>query len=90
MLVMMSSSLAPASAASKMFAHRMLAAAQKPQEFVALGLAQFDSVTYIHRCLFHIRGGDEQRNRMAGVSRPAKPLRPSRGNIWRLSMHTRA
>src|ERR1700741_308995 len=52
-------------------ARRMLAAAQKRFEFVALGLAQFDLIAYIHPCLHH-RGTDEQLNRMAGVSPPAK------------------
>jgi hypothetical protein len=60
-------------------ARRMLATAQKPQEFVAFGLAQFDPVTYIHRSLLRVRGGDNQLNRMAGVSRPAKTFTPKQG-----------
>src|SRR6266536_5110549 len=32
----------------------------------------FDPITYIHLCLLVVRGTDEQLNRMAGVSRPAK------------------
>ena len=60
-------------------AHRMLAAAQKRREFVALGLAQFDPIAYIHPCLLLVRGTDEQLNRMAGVSRPAKTFTPKQG-----------
>src|SRR5260370_21158913 len=51
----MSSSLAPASAASKICARlslrRVLASSQKRSEFGALGLAEFDPIAYIHLCL---------------------------------------
>jgi DNA-binding MarR family transcriptional regulator len=56
----------------------VLAAAQKRFEFVALGLAQFDPIAYIHPCLLH-RGTDEQLNRMAGVSPRAKAFTPKQG-----------
>jgi hypothetical protein len=59
-------------------ARRVLAAAQKRFEFVALGLAQFDPIAYIHPCLLH-RGTDEQLNRMAGVSPRAKAFTPKQG-----------
>lgn len=60
-------------------AHRVLAAAQQRREFVTLGLAELDPVTYIHRSLLRVRGGDDQLNRMAGVSRPAKTFTPKQG-----------
>ena len=47
---------------------RVLAPAQKPREFGAFGLAQFDSIAYIHPYLLLVGGTDEQLNRMAGVS----------------------
>src|SRR5258707_11517975 len=56
----------------------MLAAAQKRFEFVALGLAQFDPIAYIHPCLLH-RGTDEQLNRMAGVSPAEKTFTSKQG-----------
>ena len=57
----------------------MLAAAQQRREFVTLGLAELDPVTYIHRSLLRVQGGDDQLNRMAGVSRPAKTFTPKQG-----------
>ena len=56
----------------------MPAAAQKRFEFVALGLAQFNPIAYIHLCLLH-RGTNEQLNRMAGVSPRAKTFTPKQG-----------
>src|SRR6266487_2649022 len=70
-------------------ARRMFAPAQKRRECAALGLAEFDPITYIHLCLLVVRGTDQQLNRMAGVSRPAKTFTPKQGHIWRLSTHTR-
>ncbi len=57
----------------------MFAAAQKRREFGTLGLVQVDPVAYIHLCLLMVRGTDEQLNRMAGVSRPAKTFTPKQG-----------
>jgi LexA DNA binding domain len=54
----------------------MFAAAQKRREFGTLGLVRVDPVAYIHLCLLMVRGTDEQLNRMAGVSRPAKTFTP--------------
>jgi hypothetical protein len=59
-------------------ARRVLAAAQQSSEFGPLGLAQFDPIAYIHPCLL-IRGTDQQLNRMADVSRPAKAFTPKQG-----------
>ena len=67
----------------------MPASAQKRREFGALGLAELDPITYIHPYLLLVRGTDKQLNRMAGVSRSAKPSRLSRANIWRLFTSTR-
>ena len=59
---------------------RVLAPAQKPREFGAFGLAQFNSIAYIHPYLLLLVGGtDEQLNRMAGVSRSAKIFTPKQG-----------
>jgi hypothetical protein len=44
--------------------------------FGALGLAEFDPITYIHPYLLLVRGTDKQLNRMAGVSRSAKTFTP--------------
>jgi hypothetical protein len=38
----------------------MPASAQKRREFGALGLAEFDPITYIHPCLLLVRGTDKQ------------------------------
>src|SRR5713226_4885795 len=57
----------------------MFAPAQKRRECAALGLAEFDPITYIHLCLLVVRGSDEQLNRMAGVRRPAKTFTPKQG-----------
>jgi hypothetical protein len=57
----------------------MLAAAQKRRERAALGLAEFDPVSYIHLCLLGVRGTDEQLNRMSGVSRSTKTFTPKQG-----------
>jgi DNA-binding MarR family transcriptional regulator len=57
----------------------MLAAAEKPRKFATLGLAQFDSIAYIHPCLLLDPGMDEQLNRMAGVSPSAKTFTPKQG-----------
>jgi hypothetical protein len=54
-------------------------AAQKRREFGALGLAEFDPITYIHPWLLLVRGTDKQLNRMAGVSRTAKTFTPKQG-----------
>jgi LexA DNA binding domain len=54
-------------------------AAQKRREFGTLGLAEFDPIAYIHPCLLLDRGTDQQLNRMAGVSRPAKSFTPKQG-----------
>jgi hypothetical protein len=54
-------------------------ALRQRREFGALGLAEFDPITYIHPCLLLIRGTDNQLNRMAGVSRTAKSFTPKQG-----------
>jgi hypothetical protein len=83
-LLAISSSLAPASAASKIcraleLARGILAAAEKGLEFIAFGLVEFDPMTYIHPCLLLAGGADEQLNRMAGVSASAKTFTPTHG-----------
>src|ERR1700730_18593046 len=86
-LVAISSSLAPASAASKICARLSLrthAPAQKQREFAALGLARFDPVAYIYRCLLVGRGTDGQLNRMCRASRPARTFRPTQGQYLAL------
>ena len=65
----------------------VLSSAQKRGEFGALGLAQFDSIAYIHLCLLFARGTDEQLNRMAGVSRPAKAFTPKQGGQYLAFIH---
>jgi DNA-binding MarR family transcriptional regulator len=57
----------------------MLAATEKRLQFITLGLAEFDPITYIHPCLLLAGGTDEQLNRMADVSRPAKSFTPKQG-----------
>jgi DNA-binding MarR family transcriptional regulator len=57
----------------------MLAAAQKRREFIALSLAEFHPIAYIHPCLLLVRGTDQQLNRMAGLSPPAKAFTPKQG-----------
>jgi len=57
----------------------MLAPAQQGGEFSALGLAQFDTIAYIHLGLLVAGGPDEQLNRVAGVSRSAKTFTPKQG-----------
>ena len=56
----------------------MLAATEKRLKFITLSLAEFDPITYIHPCLL-AGGTDEQLNRMADVSRPAKTLTHKQG-----------
>ena len=46
---------------------------------VPFGLVQLDPIAYIHPCFLLDRGTDEQLNRMAGVSRPAKIFTPKQG-----------
>jgi hypothetical protein len=71
-------------------ARRVLAAAYKRHEFGALGLAEFDPIAYIHPCLLLVRGTDEQLNRMAGVSRPAKTFTPKQGQYLAfINLYTR-
>jgi hypothetical protein len=60
-------------------ARRMLPAAHNRRQFGALGLAEFNPITYIHLCLRIDRGIDEQLNRMAGVSRSGKTFTPKQG-----------
>ena len=60
-------------------ARRLLATAQECSQLVAFGLVQLDPIAYIHPCLLLDRGTDEQLNRMAGVSRPAKIFTPKQG-----------
>jgi DNA-binding MarR family transcriptional regulator len=57
----------------------MLAGAEKSFEFVPLGLAEFNPISYIHACLLVARGTDEQQNRMAFVSLPAKTFTDKQG-----------
>ena len=57
----------------------MLAPAQQGGEFSALGLAQFDTIAYIHLGLLVAGGPDEQLNRVAGVSCSAKTFTPKQG-----------
>jgi hypothetical protein len=57
----------------------VLASAQKRRELGAFGLAQLDSIAYVHSCLLVIRGTDEQLNRMADVSRATKNFTPKQG-----------
>ncbi len=45
----------------------------------AFGLAEFDPMMYVHRCLLLAGGTDEQLNRMAGVSPSAKTFTPTQG-----------
>jgi DNA-binding MarR family transcriptional regulator len=56
----------------------MLPAAHKSRKFRALGLAEFDPISYVHPCLLLSRH-DEQLNRMAGVSRPERTFTPKQG-----------
>ncbi len=78
------SSLAPASAASKICARLSLRAAcrpplRRPFEFIVFDLAEFDPITYVHPCPLLAGGTDEQLNRMAGVSPSAKTFTPKHG-----------
>jgi hypothetical protein len=57
----------------------MLPATEKRRQLAALGLAEFNPIAYIHLCLLVAGGSDEQLNRMAGVSRPAKTFTPKQG-----------
>src|SRR6266850_4130095 len=57
----------------------MLPTTEKRRQFAALGLAEFNPIAYIHLCLLVAGGPDEQLNRMAGVSRPAKTFTPKQG-----------
>ena len=57
----------------------MPTSAQERREFGALGLAQFNPISYIHPCLLDIGGKDEQLNWMAAVSCPAKAFTPKQG-----------
>ena len=57
----------------------MLAPAQQGGEFSALGLAQFDTIAYIHLGLLVAGGLDEQLNCVAGVSCSAKTFTPKQG-----------
>jgi hypothetical protein len=60
-------------------AYRVLAGAEKRLEFVPFTLAEFNPIPYIHACLPIARGTDEQLNRMAFVSLPAKPFTDKQG-----------
>jgi hypothetical protein len=80
-----SSSLQPASAASKIWARLSLpggsfALAQHRGQLTALGLAQFDPITYIHRDLL-VGGPDESTNEWK-IRRRAQPLRPIAPRRW--------
>src|SRR5450759_4408533 len=77
-LVAMSSSLVPASAASKICARLSLRTECLPLLRSAVS-SELDSIAYIHLCLLGVRGADEQLNRMSGVSRPARTFTPRQG-----------
>src|SRR6266511_4302665 len=82
-LVAISSSLAPAWAASKICARLSLRAACLPPLTIAVSSARSvglrNPIANIHPCLLCIRGTDEQLNRMADVSRAAKSFTPKQG-----------
>ena len=50
-----------------------------PGEFLALHLAELDSIAYIHPCLLAAGGLNGQLNRMAGLSRSAKTFTHTQG-----------
>jgi hypothetical protein len=84
-LLAISSSLAPASAASKICARLSLRDAWLPPLSSALSAVRsVDPIAYIHGAPL-LRGAHQQLNRMAGVSPSTKTFTPSSGSIWPIS-----